>query len=164
MLERVCSGFQTGADIAGVDAAKECGIKTGGWIPNGFITQDGPKPEYAELYGAQEHKSNKYPPRTYQNVKDSDGTIRFAIDFESAGEICTLKAIKQYDKPHLDVRMTRTESCQITEESVTKVVNWIKENKIRVLNIAGNSNRTYPLMYKKVKLFLKEVFTRLLEG
>ena len=32
MLERVISGGQTGADQAGLRAARACGIPTGGWL------------------------------------------------------------------------------------------------------------------------------------
>jgi hypothetical protein len=37
MLERVISGFQTGADIAGIHAARAHGIPTGGATPRGFL-------------------------------------------------------------------------------------------------------------------------------
>jgi hypothetical protein len=52
MLECVISGFQTGADIAGIFAARDHGIPAGGAVPRGFLTEDGPRPDYAELYGA----------------------------------------------------------------------------------------------------------------
>ncbi|HJT77421.1 MAG TPA: putative molybdenum carrier protein, partial [Gemmataceae bacterium] len=42
MLERVISGGQTGADQAGLAAAKACGIPTGGWMPKGFLTVAAP--------------------------------------------------------------------------------------------------------------------------
>lgn len=67
-IERVISGGQTGADQAGWRAAKSAGIPTGGWMPKGFLTEDGPRPEFAELYGAREHPSKEYPPRTRDNV------------------------------------------------------------------------------------------------
>src|SRR3954453_21838055 len=52
MLERVISGGQTGADLAGWRAARAAGIATGGWMPRGFWTEAGERPEFAELYGA----------------------------------------------------------------------------------------------------------------
>ena len=52
-----------------------------------------------------EHSSSYYPPRTEDNVKNSDGTIRFAKSFTSAGEKCTKKAIKWFGKPHIDVHL-----------------------------------------------------------
>jgi hypothetical protein len=39
---RVISGAQTGADRAALDAALECGIEIGGWVPKGRKAEDGP--------------------------------------------------------------------------------------------------------------------------
>ena len=52
MIERVLSGGQSGADQASWRAAKTHGIPTGGAMPKGFRTEDGPRPEFAERYGA----------------------------------------------------------------------------------------------------------------
>ena len=51
-IKKIISGFQTGADIGGILAAKRLGLETGGTMPKGFRTEDGPRPEFAELYGA----------------------------------------------------------------------------------------------------------------
>ena len=48
---KIISGAQTGADLAGLDAAKALGIPTGGSMPNGFKDLEGKKPEYASKYG-----------------------------------------------------------------------------------------------------------------
>ena len=87
---KLISGGQTGADISGVRAAKAKGYATGGILPRGFRTQIGPKPEYALEYGMTEHSSWSYAPRTFENVKNADGTIRIAKYFESAGEALTV--------------------------------------------------------------------------
>jgi hypothetical protein len=137
-LEKVISGGQTGADQAGLIAAKRLGLETGGWIPNGFKTQEGSRPEFSSLYNLKEHKSSYYPPRTYQNVKESDGTIRLATDFNSAGEICTLKAITQYDRPYFDVDL----SLDDLEQKIVEFKSWLKCYSIKVLNVAGNSENT----------------------
>src|SRR5271170_6504771 len=99
----VISGGQTGADIAGIKTAKQCGFKTGGYIPKGFLTLDGKKPEYAKMYGLQQMSTYKYPQRTEMNVKTSDATIWFGQNKWSAGKQCTFKFIKMHKKPHLDL-------------------------------------------------------------
>ncbi len=144
-LEKIVSGGQTGADIGGILAAVDKGLKTGGVLPNGWRTQDGAKPEYAELYGMTEHTSPNYPPRTFQNVRDSDGTIRIAADLNSSGERCTMKAINQYDKPHFDV-WVRDPVVYTTLETQTPnaLAKWIVEKGIKTLNVAGNSEKTAP--------------------
>src|SRR4051812_44710113 len=105
-LEMIRSGGQTGADESGLWVAKKFGLKTGGVIPKGFRTLIGARPELGRLYGLMEHASDNYVPRTYQNVRDADGTVRLAGNFDSRGEICTLKAINEYKKPYFDVDLS----------------------------------------------------------
>jgi hypothetical protein len=75
MLEKIITGGQTGADQAAWRAARVYGLPTGGWLPKGFLTEDGPRPEFATLYGAQEMPTDSYRARTEQNVRDSHGTV-----------------------------------------------------------------------------------------
>ena len=134
MLRRIISGGQIGADQGGLRAGKELGLETSGWVPKGCRTLDGPAPWLVTEFGCYEHESSSYPPRTYENVRLSSGTVRFAFNFESPGEKCTLKAIRQYGKPHFDVdlnTMTPTPS---------EFRAWLEENQIMTLNVAGNAN------------------------
>jgi hypothetical protein len=89
MIQLVISGGQTGADLAGWKAARSANIPTGGWMPKGFLAEDGPRPEFAELYGAKEHHSREYPPRTRQNVNES-GVVLWFGDSKSRGGKLTL--------------------------------------------------------------------------
>jgi len=153
-LRKVISGGQTGADIAGVMTAKKFGYEVGGWMPLGFKTLAGSKPRYAELYGMLEHSSASYPPRTHCNVSESDGTIRFAFNFDSAGEKCTLKAIEKFKKHHIDV------DC-INPRSVSEVVLWIIQKEIEILNVAGNSEKSAMGITEFVEDYLSQVFDSL---
>ena len=45
LVWKVISGGQTGADHAGLRAAKDSGINTGGTAPRNFMTEEGSKPE-----------------------------------------------------------------------------------------------------------------------
>lgn len=137
MIKKVISGAQIGADIAGLRAAKALGLETGGWMPLGFRARDGSHPEYALEYGIQEHVSALYPPRTGANVFYSDGTVRFAFDFQSAGEICTLKAIKRYHRPYFDVDLVEGEPIDIV--MLLAFRHWLQMYDIAVLNVAGNA-------------------------
>jgi len=136
MLKKIISGGQTGTDVAALMAAEDVGYETGGYMPKGFLTQVGPKPEWGQRWNMTEHTSSKYPPRTYANVKESDGTLRIAYDFDSSGEIMTLQAIKKYKKPHMDVDLNHP-------RPIGEVVSWLKRFSIVTLNVAGNSERTY---------------------
>lgn len=151
MLKKVISGMQTGADFAGVFIAKNFGLQTGGSMPKGFKRLDGYRPEFAEVYGIIEHESASYVPRTYENVKNSDGTVRFAAKFNSAGEICTMKAINQYKKPYFDINLLNLPE---TEE----FIDWLGKNNIEVLNVAGNSEKTFKDCCYITATFLTKVF------
>ena len=154
---KVISGGQNGADIAGLRAAKACGLETGGWLPNGCKTLDGPRPEYLTDYGMVEHSSSLYPPRTEMNVKNSEGTIRFAETFSSPGERCTLKAIKWHNRPYKDVNIKKP----IPQE---ELLSWIKKHDIKVLNIAGNSEDTAPGIEEFVYNYLVGLFQAVKSG
>jgi hypothetical protein len=158
IMEKIISGGQTGADIGGILAAKQLGIPTGGTLPKGWRTLEGPHPEYAELYQMTEHESPNYPPRTYQNVKDSDGTIRIAQKIDSAGEKMTLEAIIKYGKPHFDVHVDDPHQLTISEQYGPQVAaDWIIRNNIKVLNVAGNSEQTAPGIQEFAKSYIGAV-------
>jgi len=152
MLIKIISGGQTGADRAGLIAARNFNIDTGGWMPKGYKAHDGYHPEFSQLYNIKEHSSPQYPPRTALNVKESDGTIQFASNFNSPGELLTSKMIIQYNKPRMLINI----NTKLTKPD--DVINWIIENKIKTLNIAGNSERTSPGIQDYVIEFLSEMF------
>ena len=54
MVRKIISGGQTGADQAGLAVAKRLGIPTGGFVPKGFLTEAGPRPDLAAEYGLEE--------------------------------------------------------------------------------------------------------------
>lgn len=148
---KIISGGQTGADQGGLIAGKAIGLETGGTMPRGFRTLDGPRPNFAGFFGVKESPHAQYDIRTANNVWDSDGTIRFAEFFDSPGEHCTIKWIREYDKPYIDVDMRAPRDPQ-------DVRDWLVENSIKVLNVAGNSERTSPGIEKRVTRYLLEVF------
>ena len=154
-LKKVISGGQTGADLAGLIAAKAAGIRTGGWMPHGYLANDGKHPEFAECFGIEEMASKRYPPRTAMNVKESDGTLRFATQWDSPGELLTLKLCKKYGKPCLDI----TPDGDIVPNDVAA---WIEANNISILNVAGNAEQTSPGIHEFVVEFLLDVFRVLL--
>ena len=158
MITKVISGAQTGADLGGLVAAKLHGIPTGGWIPKGFKTQQGPRPQYASIFNLREHSSESYKDRTWDNIADSDATIRFACDFKSAGERCTLNGIKSYNKAYVDININRTNPIIRTVDVVA-----IREllDAIEIVNIAGNSHKTWAGMQFYVQTFLSYVFLEL---
>lgn len=127
---QVISGGQTGADQAGLRAARRFGIPTGGWMPRGFQTSRGPNPDLARAFGLREHPGG-YAERTGANVRDSDGTVRIAACWTTLGERCTLKWLRRLGKPFLDVDRN-------APRPVEEVIAWLRRHQIQVLNVAGN--------------------------
>jgi hypothetical protein len=150
-LIKVISGGQTGADTGGLMAAKRFGIETGGWMPKGFKTLNGPKPFMAEKYSCKEHWSENYAVRTELNVRESDGTVRFAGDFSSRGEVCTLKAINKCKKPHFDIDLS-------DPPKVEEFLKWLEDNGVLTLNVAGNSEQTFAQSTSRTYEYLVEAF------
>ena len=155
MIEYIISGGQTGADVAGLDAALENKISIGGWACKGYLQKDGPNPELLrDKYGLKEHKGG-YKDRTWENVKVSHGTIRCCVDFFSPGEICTMNAIKKFNKPWFDVYLPNPASHK-------DMLIWVLRYNIKVLNVAGNTQGTkdydiYTRTYHYINRFLKYV-------
>ena len=166
LIKQVISGGQTGADQAALVAAKNWGIETGGWMPKGFMTQEGLCPSFAEEYGLWEHTQSDYKYRTGMNVWRAEATLRFARDWRSAGELCTLNFIEHHDRPHMDVGVP--ESFNILEFLMHptppwKVADWIFLEGITRLNVAGNSEKTAPGIANFVEAYMDTVFKILSE-
>jgi hypothetical protein len=158
VLRKIISGGQTGVDQAALQAAADCGYATGGWLPLGCMTLDGPNAALLTKFNMREHAHyGGYRERTRANVRDSDATLRIASNLNSLGERCTLRAITDHAKPHLDVKVERDFSYDV---STLTAATWITANRIAVLNVAGNSERTSPGIYKLAYDYMTEVLER----
>jgi hypothetical protein len=154
MIKKVISGFQDGADIAGIHFAKSVGLQTGGHIPFGYRTLSGPKPEYEIEFGAIQDNSPDYPPRTERNVQNADATARFAFDFETSGEKCTIRFIKRLKKPYIDIPLAELNKHNL-DEYLETFNQFIVNNNVEILNVAGNApHRVYPKPYEYTLKFL----------
>lgn len=152
MLDRVMSGGQTGADQAGWRAAKAAGITTGGYMPKGFLTEDGPRPEFAQLYGAVELPTADYPARTRRNVFESSATIWFGR-MDSPGYFATHRACMEWGRSMLVVVDGKTRP--------SDVVHWLGISGFRSLNVAGNRESSNPGIGEKAERFLLAIFRKL---
>jgi hypothetical protein len=124
-------------------------------VPRGLKTEDGPRPEFAEGYGAVELASDDYADRTRANVRDADATLWFG-DPDSPGGRTTLRTCGSSDQPTFLVidGLTRPSA----------VAAWIVAEEVRVLNCAGNRESTAPGIGGRVEAFMVAIFRRLAEG
>ena len=153
MLKKLISGGETGANQATWRAATAFGVPTGGWMARGFLTEDGPHPEFAEQYGAAQLPSDSELARTEQNIQDSDATLWFG-ETTTPGAHETIAASLALGKPYMLVYPGAS-------FAPAHVAAWIIENKIRTLNVAGNREEEEPGIGDRVERFLGEVLQQL---
>ncbi len=140
---KIISGCQTGADIAGVDAAIANSFPYGGWVPNGRKTESGPLPE---RYKVSEVTTGGYFKRTKQNVIDSDGTAIFTHGKLSGGSDLTRKLAIKHGKPWIHINMVNEDIAS----AVSKLRWWLEDNGIETLNIAGKTASKDEKIYNAV--------------
>jgi Circularly permutated YpsA SLOG family len=88
----VISGGQTGADLAALEAARYCFHSTDGYMPKGFETDSGSRPDIAQKYGLKESDGG-YAARDMQNVDMSDALVAFLLTLPKTGRgtTCTIR-------------------------------------------------------------------------
>jgi hypothetical protein len=143
-------------------AAKAAGIPTGGFMPRGFLTEDGPRPEFAEIYGAREHPSPKYPPRTRRNVEDADVTIVFdasrgrSLESLSSGSQLAINTAMELGRPSLVVAVRLGEP--IDPKRPAALAERLARDGYRVVNIGGNRESRTPGIGSWTEDYLVAVF------
>lgn len=122
---KIISGGQTGADFGALLAARELGIRTGGWAPKGYLTEKGANWDL-KGFGLVQHSSPNYPPRTRMNCQDSDLTVIFG-DVKSTGSKLAISICHEDKIPY------------ILNPDATELRTMCEDLKVETLNIAGNS-------------------------
>lgn len=136
---KIISGGQTGVDTIGLQVGRKLGIETGGTAPKNFLRESGIDTENIASYGLTEitdeeqsdytkrtGKKDPYTARTELNVRNSDGTVYFSSEADSAGLVATRRAANQFEKPF------------ILNPTARQLNDWLVANDIKVLNVAGN--------------------------
>lgn len=138
MIKKIISGGQTGADQGGLFAGKSLGIPTGGIAPKGYRTETGNNVSLKTIFSLKEHSSYSYPPRTELNITMSDATIVFGPN--TGGSKLTRDLCFRHEKALFNVFNTK----KIDPILVEYFRNWINENNIEVLNVAGSRESKVP--------------------
>lgn len=152
MLRKIISGGQTGVDQAGLYAAAELGLQTGGWMPRGFRTDVGPNPQLAKRFGLKENASYAYPPRTLLNVEEADGTFIFGNE-GSPGCLLTIRYCYELGKPYFLVKWPTALATPLFGPTLGK---WVKAHNIEILNVAGNRESTNPGIFEAAVFYICE--------
>ncbi len=148
MFSMIVSGGQTGADRAALDFALAKGVEHGGWCPKGRRAEDGRLPE---RYRLLETPERNYRQRTEWNVRDSDGTL-IVINLElSGGTRYTLDVARKLGKPFLLMEKGG-------REKEKELLDWLENNRVQVLNVAGPRSSTEPEIYGMTLKLLEAVY------
>ncbi len=137
---KIISGGQTGVDRAALDAAPRHGIESGGWCPTGRLDESGRIPD---RYPVKELENGGSTKRTLQNVKDSDGTIIIYPGKVSGGTEQTLHFCVEQRRPHELIDASKVS----TEKAAQLIADFVCENNIEILNVAGPRQSEWPEGY-----------------
>ena len=146
---KIISGGQTGVDRAALDAAIATGLPHGGACPAGRAAEDG---IINARYRLTETKSANPASRTRRNVRDSDATLVLSPTAPQGGTRLTVGHAAKLNRP-----------CFVLDPyaggAADEIVAWLREEKPRILNIAGPRESKCPGLYTRCFALLKEVFS-----
>lgn len=141
---KIISGGQTGADMGGLLAAIDLGIRTGGWAPKGYLNETGHDWRLRGL-GLVQHSSPNYPPRTRMNCQDSDLTAIFG-DLTSKGSQLTVSICREDNIPY------------VINPAPAELRRLCEMLGVETLNVAGNRESRNPGIEERVRKIVVEAF------
>jgi len=155
---KIISGGQTGADQGGLDFALRYGWPCGGWCPPGRRCETGRIPG---RYPVREVEAGDYNERTLRNVQDADATLVITRHgFMEEGTALTLAWCEEFGRPsfHFDI----SHAGLIRAEDLDDLSSWLNNNKIEVLNVAGNRESNSPGIQAYTLTLLERLFCPLI--
>ena len=147
---KIISGGQTGVDRAALDAAIELGFEYSGFCPKGGMAEDG---VILNKYNLTELSSPQYLMRTFENVQASDGTLIIHQGKVSGGTLKTKDYCQMINKSFFEVNLLEN-----LEKIPLNFDNWIEENHIIIVNIAGPRESVAPI-YNRTLLLLIDLLS-----
>jgi hypothetical protein len=145
---KIVSGGQTGVDRAALDAAQRLRIPRGGWCPRSRLAEDGRIPDD---YPLEETPSSDHSQRTERNVLDSDGTLILYRGVIRGGTLLTQRLAARHKKPCLAVDLDEP----VPQRNVS---DWLRSNRIEVLNVAGPRESQSPGIGATAERYLLQLF------
>ncbi|KPL14667.1 MAG: hypothetical protein AMS26_09910 [Bacteroides sp. SM23_62] len=153
-MMKIISGGQTGADQGGLDFALKHGWPCGGWCPPARQCETGRIPG---RYPVREVEAGDYNERTRRNIQDADATLVITQHgFMEEGTALTLAWCEKYSRPsfHFDI----SQPGLIPPQDLADLSDWLKSNRINVLNVAGNRESNSPGIQACTLTLLERLF------
>ena len=137
---KIISGGQTGVDRAALDVALRHGINCGGWCPAGRLDEFGKIPDH---YPVRELQGGGFSERTLQNVKHSDGTVVIYQVELRGGTEQTIRFCVALERPYQLIDASKFSA----EDAAKLIADFVRKNKIGILNVAGPRQSEWPEGY-----------------
>jgi len=151
MIQKVITGGQTGVEQAAWAAARRAGIATGGYMPRGFLTDEGPAPRLGALHGAIESPFDDAR-RGRANLRGANGLFWFgSTDSPEARD--TFDACRELAKPFLTINPRAT--------PIADAVTWLAVFGTAILVVTGDRAARAPGIGPLVKAYLDRTFVSL---
>lgn len=153
ILQKVISGGQTGADRAALEAARDCGIGTGGYAPRGYLTCAGPDSSLQSLFGLEQltipnvSVAQMFALRSQRNVDASNATVAFrltnSVGTDKTIGFCLTKRWKSVPRNQWTVAAQHRPVLVIADFSsmervVQRIIAFVRRVRPRVLNFCGH--------------------------
>ncbi len=136
-------------DRAALDVALELHLDCGGWCPAGRWAEDGHIPPH---YPLQETASSDPAERTRANVHESDATLILHGGSITGGTRLALRTARRLGRPAFAVNLQNP-----GKPRVGLVREWLVENRVHTLNVAGPRESESPGIYGLARDFLLEL-------
>jgi hypothetical protein len=137
-LKKIVSGGETGVDRGALDAALAANIPCGGWVTWNRMAEDG---VIADRYPLVPLPKGEYRQRTRLNVSDSDGTAILYDESLTGGTRLARNLCALLKRPYLLINARETPDAVVAAQ---RIVKFIEENAIEVLNVAGPRASGWP--------------------
>ena len=105
-------------------------------------------------YQMRETESKDYRQRTRRNVADSDATLILNLGELANGSLATRHFAERVNKP---VRVVALDAGDLATEAA-RVHEWLADNAIAVLNVAGPRESKRPGIYRNALAFLELLY------
>ncbi len=150
MLEKIISTGQSGVERGALASSFMLGLKSGGYIPKGYLTIEGSKPDLA-VFGLEESESEKYKPSIEKCISSSDGILIINSPNISNMQKNINSLVNESGKPVLRITFSDIDRSEFER--------FLMKNKINTLYVTGKTEKDTDIIYKNTLNRLTKLVT-----